>query len=81
MPGELNPNARCPKCNEPLIALSDLTSSLGVVREFFHSSRRNRHGKRWRKGPCTVTFTSTQRDLASLQRQMLEVATSKEPIQ
>ncbi len=77
----LNPNAKCPKCGEPILALTDLTSSLGVVREFFHKRRPQKRGIHWRKGPCVKTYTSTQREQAHLEREMLECASVGDKIQ
>lgn len=36
MPGLIKPNAVCPKCDTPIIAIVRLTNSAGVEAEYFH---------------------------------------------
>jgi uncharacterized protein with PIN domain len=53
MPGQLKESARCPECNTPLLMLSDLTNSAGVMRSYYHQ----RDGRRRRKRYCQKFFT------------------------
>ena len=36
MPGLLKPDACCPICTKPLLAIVDTTNRLGVIREYIH---------------------------------------------
>ena len=36
MPGELKPDALCPKCGDPLLVLTDTSNTDGVKREYYH---------------------------------------------
>lgn len=69
MPGELRGNAKCPRCGDPLLVLSDLTSvSRGVIeREYFHDKWSPKARRRRR---CKFTFTDF--DDAAVERRRLE---------
>ena len=66
MPGELKPDARCPMCDTPLVALVDTTNLGGVSREYFH--QRPIIGRR--KRPCWKLFKNHA--LARRERRSLE---------
>lgn len=68
MPGELKPDAVCPKCGESLAVLIDTTNAEGVEREYIHAKagpkvRRKRRCLRW----------FTDHDKAHAERKGLEV--------
>lgn len=70
MPGLLKPTARCPECGDPLLALSDLTSSDGVDREYYHERLPSK--PRCRRF-CKAHFDSFA--VAQIERRALEVST------
>lgn len=50
MPGELKPDATCPECGDPLLAIIDTVSADRVIREYHHDknspkARRRRYCK------------------------------------
>jgi uncharacterized protein with PIN domain len=55
MPGELKPDAKCPLCEEPLLAICDETTAEGVNRVYYHGKT---SARRRRSRPCKQYFTS-----------------------
>lgn len=68
MPGQLKPDAKCPKCGDPLEALVDTSNEQGVSRKYFHGKR---HAKVRRMLPCKAYFESHVQ--AATERKALEV--------
>lgn len=68
MPGELKPDAVCPKCGDPLEALVDETNRERVKREYYHGKNSPRARRRRR---CVVVFTDHK--AAARERDGLEV--------
>lgn len=57
MPGELKPDAVCPKCGDPLQALVDTSDANGVMCVYYHMKNSPRARRRRR---CVVTFTDKE---------------------
>jgi hypothetical protein len=53
MPGELKPDAVCPKCGDPLLAIVDESSIEQITREYFHGKTSPKARRRRR---CVVIF-------------------------
>lgn len=51
MPGQLKPDATCPECGEPLVALVDETSAQRVISTYYHG-KNPAYPKRRRRRPC-----------------------------
>jgi hypothetical protein len=66
MPGLLRSNALCPRCGEPLEGLVDTSSTLCVIREYFHQ-------KRGLRRPTRCKFRFFDHKLAHAERYALEV--------
>lgn len=68
MPGLLKPDAACPKCGTDLLAITDLTSTEKIVREYIHQKG---SPKARRKRRCLKLFTDTTE--AAHERRALEI--------
>jgi hypothetical protein len=71
MPGQLKPDARCPLCEVPLLALVDTSNSEGVKRQYFHDKDPQASPRARRPLPCKQYFASHVK--ASIERYALEV--------
>ena len=68
MPGLLRPDATCPCCNTPLIAIVDTTTRATVTREYFHEKA---SPKARRKRRCIRKYRNNAETAA--ERRALEV--------
>jgi hypothetical protein len=71
MPGDLKPDAKCPLCGVPLIALVDTSNTDGVERRYYHDKDPEASPKARRPNPHKQYFVSHVE--ASLERQGLEI--------
>lgn len=74
MPGQLNPDACCPECGVPLVALVDTETPDRIVRKYFHTKDPEAAPQARRPLPCRVVFAGPDAiDCAREIRRRIEV--------